>query len=97
MSLESNMAAHYPGETEVLCNGTKINAWSFNPNNVLSWEDESGKTAWLLFMPLAEGPILIGNVLPSTDGTAPTCGSSLSTMFLSSPLSAFMTDAADKA
>ena len=49
--------------TEVYCHGERVEAWAFNPNNVLSWEDSVGNTAWLLFMPLPEGAILMGNVL----------------------------------
>ncbi len=58
------------GHTEVLCNGTRIEAWAFNPNNVLSWEDSAGHTAWLLFMALPGGPLILGNVLTPEQGTA---------------------------
>ena len=51
------------GATEVYCDGQKVEAWAFNPNNVLSWEDSVGNMAWLLFLPLPEGSILMGNVL----------------------------------
>ena len=47
----------------MLCNGVRIEAWAFNPNNVLSWEDSAGHTAWLLFMALPGGPLVLGNVI----------------------------------
>ena len=47
----------------MLCNGVRIEAWAFNPNNVLSWEDSAGHTAWLLFMALPGGPHILGNVI----------------------------------
>ena len=47
----------------VSLNGAKVEAWAFSPNNVLSWEDGAGHTAWLLFMSLAGGPVIMGNVL----------------------------------
>ena len=57
--------------TEVYCDGEKVEAWAFNPNNVLSWEDSMGNTAWLLFMPLPEGAILMGNVLSKEERAHP--------------------------
>lgn len=59
------------GRTEVFCDGVRIEAWAFNPNNVLSWEDSVGNTAWLLFMPLPEGAILMGNVLNKEERAHP--------------------------
>ena len=51
------------GSSVVSLNGAKVEAWAFSPNNVLSWEDGAGHTAWLLFMSLAGGPVIMGNVL----------------------------------
>ena len=57
--------------TEVYCDGVRVGAWAFNPNNVLSWEDSIGNTAWLLFMPLPDGAILMGNVLSKEERAHP--------------------------
>lgn len=54
----------------MLCDGGRIEGLGFNPNNVLSWEDSAGHTAWLLFMALPGGPLILGNVI-TPDQSAP--------------------------
>ena len=72
------------GSSVVSLNGAKVEAWAFSPNNVLSWEDGAGHTAWLLFMSLAGGPVIMGNVLKPDQ--APPSGECLG--FKASPFSA---------
>lgn len=50
--------------------GKKVERWTFGPNNVLAWEDEVGHTAWLQFVRLSNGPIVVGNLYNPTE-TAP--------------------------
>ena len=62
------------GSSYVALNGAKVEAWAFSPNNVLSWEDGAGHTAWMLFMALPGGPVFMGNVLKPDE--APPTGES---------------------
>lgn len=62
----------------MICDNNKIEAWAFTPNNVLSWEDNAGNTAWLLFMPLPDGAVLMGNVLNRDERMHPPSKSSIS-------------------
>lgn len=67
------------GASVVSLNGAKVEAWAFSPNNVLSWEDGAGHTAWLLFMSLSGGPIIMGNVLKPDQ--APPSGTNLPALY----------------
>jgi hypothetical protein len=38
----------------------KVENWTFGPNNVLTYETDAGHSAWLQFVHLANGPIILG-------------------------------------
>jgi len=46
----------------VTVGGSKVDSWSFDGNNVLSWEDDAGCSAWLQFLALRSGPAFAGNL-----------------------------------
>lgn len=57
-----------PGKPAVAIDGNTVDAWTFGPNNVLSFEDEAGQSAMLQFVMLSNGPIVLGSLYPA--GTA---------------------------
>ena len=50
------------GGVSVTVGGSKVESWSFDGNNVLSWEDDAGCSAWLQFLALRSGPAFAGNL-----------------------------------
>ena len=46
----------------VTVGGTPVTGWAFDANNVLSWEDEAGCSAWLQFLATPGGPVFAGNL-----------------------------------
>jgi hypothetical protein len=48
------------GETRVAVDNMKIENWTFGPNNVLTFVTDAGHSAWLQFVHLADGPIILG-------------------------------------
>ena len=51
----------------VTLNGSKVAAWTFDTNNVLSFEHQAGYSAWLQFTHLPGGPLFMGTVTPSCE------------------------------
>jgi hypothetical protein len=49
----------------VAINGTKVSGWTFDANNVLSFEHQAGYSAWLQFTHLPGGPLFMGTIAPS--------------------------------
>ncbi len=50
----------------VAVNGNKVSGWTFDANNVLSFEHQAGYSAWLQFTVLPGGPLFMGTVVPSS-------------------------------
>jgi hypothetical protein len=46
----------------VTVGGSRVESWAFDGNNVLSWEDDAGCSAWLQFLALRSGPAFAGNL-----------------------------------
>jgi len=44
----------------VTVDSMKVENWTFGPNNVLTYQTDAGHSAWLQFVHLANGPIILG-------------------------------------
>ncbi len=64
------------GAASVTVNGQAVDSYTFQPNNLLSWEGAAGYTAQLQFMHLPNGPIFMGR-LQRSEETAVATGASL--------------------
>ena len=47
-------------DTRVVVDNVKVDTWTFGPNNVLTYQTDAGHSAWLQFVHLAQGPIILG-------------------------------------
>ena len=59
------MLIAYAGRPTVTLNGNKVSGWTFDQNNVLSFELQAGYSAWLQFTVLPGGALFMGTMAPS--------------------------------
>ncbi|CAL8470611.1 g10153 [Coccomyxa elongata] len=64
--VELTISSSKSGRPVVALNGNKVSGWTFDANNVLSFEHQAGYSAWLQFTVLPGGPLFIGTVVPSS-------------------------------
>lgn len=50
------------GRPVLTVDGRALASWTFDANNVLAWDNESGYAAWLQFMALPGGATFMGSL-----------------------------------
>ena len=64
---ELSITVNPQGRPVVTVGSAVVTAWTFDANNVLTWEGEAGCSAWLQFMVLPGGPVFMGTLRGPTD------------------------------